>query len=88
MINIVKGKNVIDFYDTDFNDTAIYDFKVESVAYCLAPTTVLVDDVFFCLDSVRLTFTLPCLDSGMYKASLIDQDTQEVKKVFKAYYNP
>lgn len=87
LINLVEGKNVVNFKDDAFDDTESYELQLSSEQYCTPKTIVQIDNVFFCHSDVRIKFSLPCLDSGNYKATLVNSIGDEVIKFSAYYYN-
>lgn len=86
LYNLIAGKNVIDFYSVDFDDTLNYSIRLENNSSCQPSSTVAINDVFYCDNKVRLTFELPCLDYSRYTLIIFDSNTEEEKYKFNAIY--
>ncbi len=83
---LTQGRNVLNIYDKDFDNSKEYQIRLTDKAFCFSAVVVDVEGVFLCDGYAKLTFNLPCLPQWQYVLQVIDKATQETIYKFNSTY--
>lgn len=76
--NLLKGnQNVVDIYKKSFDLLLDYEVLIQSKNFCFPSALIDVSNVSFCRNIAKLTFDVPCLDSGEYTMTIRDKNDQD-----------